>query len=206
MKTRSTSLTEEERRVRQRLKDDFPHFAEKCLKIRTKSGKIAPLTLNRAQWHVHRQLEAQRAATGKVRALLLKARQQGFSTYIAGRFYWQASHRRGTQVFILTHEQDATANLFGMVDRYHQHNNPLVRPSTGAANAKALYFDRLDSGYSVGTAGAKAVGRSKTIQLLHGSEVAFWMRCASGSLANGPGSSALVSTPSSRPRPKSTTP
>lgn len=174
MKTRSTSLTEEERRVRQRLKDDFPHFAEKCLKIRTKSGRIEPLLLNRAQWHVHRQLEAQRAATGKVRALLLKARQQGFSTYIAGRFYWQASHRRGTQVFILTHEQDATANLFGMVDRYHAHNHPLVRPSTGAANAKALYFDRLDSGYSVGTAGAKAVGRSKTIQLLHGSEVAFW--------------------------------
>jgi hypothetical protein len=76
-------------------------------------------------------------------------------------------------VFILTHEQDATDNLFGMVDRYHQHN-PLVKPSTGAANAKELYFDKLDSGYSVGTAGSKAVGRSKTVQLFHGSEVAFW--------------------------------
>jgi hypothetical protein len=178
MKTRSTSLSEDERRVRQRLKDDFPHFAEKCLKIRTKSGRIEPFVLNRAQRHVHRQLEAQRAATGKVRALLLKARQQGFSTYIAGRFYWQATHRRGTQVFILTHEQDATANLFGMVERYHAHNHPLVKPSTGAANAKTLYFDRLDSGYSVGTAGAKAVGRSKTVQLLHGSEVAFWKNAA----------------------------
>jgi hypothetical protein len=37
-----------------------------------------------------------------------------------------------------------------------------------------LFFDVLDSGYSVGTAGSKAVGRSKTVQLFHGSEVAFW--------------------------------
>lgn len=156
----------------QRLRDDFPLYAETCLRIRAKSGKIVPLTLNRAQRYVHERLEAQRAKTGKVRALLLKARQQGFSTYIGGRFYWRASLNRGVRVFILTHEQDATDNLFAMVGRYHEHT-PLT-PSTGASSAKELLFDRLDSGYSVGTAGAKAVGRSKTVQLFHGSEVAFW--------------------------------
>lgn len=174
MKTPSMPFDSEELSIRQRLKDNFPHYAERCLKIRTKAGEIKPLSINRAQAYVHERLEAQLAETGKVRALLLKARQQGFSTYIAGRYYWKSTHRRGVQVFILTHEQDATDNLFGMVDRYHQHNNLLVKPSTGASNAKELYFDRLDSGYSVGTAGAKAVGRSKTIQLFHGSEVAFW--------------------------------
>ena len=49
-----------------------------------------------------------------------------------------------------------------------------VRPSTSASNAKELFFDQLDSGYKVGTAGTKGVGRSSTIQLFHGSEVAFW--------------------------------
>ena len=49
-----------------------------------------------------------------------------------------------------------------------------MRPSTGAANAKELYFDKLDSGYTVGTAGTKATGRSRTIHLFHGSEVAHW--------------------------------
>lgn len=156
----------------QRLRDEFPLYAETCLRIKSKAGKIVPLTLNRAQRYVHQRLEEQRARTGKVRALLLKARQQGFSTYIGGRFYWRSSLNRGVRVFILTHEQDATDNLFEMVGRYHEHA-PL-KPSTGAASAKELLFDRLDSGYSVGTAGAKAVGRSKTIQLFHGSEVAFW--------------------------------
>src|SRR5207249_1718562 len=41
-------------------------------------------------------------------------------------------------------------------------------------NAKELYFDELGSGYKVGTAGTKGVGRSATLQLFHGSEVAFW--------------------------------
>lgn len=167
-------MSDRERAIRQRLKSDFPHFAARCLKIRTKAGRIEALNLNRAQIYVHDRLEDQRRRTGRVRAIILKARQQGFSTYIAGRFYWQATHNRGIEVFILTHEQAATDNLFGMVDRYHQHNNPLVKPITGAANAKELRFERLDSGYSVGTAGSKAVGRSKTVQRFHGSEAAFW--------------------------------
>jgi hypothetical protein len=37
-----------------------------------------------------------------------------------------------------------------------------------------LTFDRLDSGYRVGTAGTRGIGRSSTLQLFHGSEVAFW--------------------------------
>lgn len=164
----------EELQVRQRLKDDFPHFAAKCMKIRAKDGQIVPFVLNTAQQYVHERLERQLRETGKVRALILKARQQGFSTYIGARFYHKVTHRTGYQCFILTHEQPATDNLFAMVDRYHKHNNPLVKPSTGASNAKELYFDLLDSGYAVGTAGSKAVGRSKTIQVFHGSEAAFW--------------------------------
>jgi hypothetical protein len=167
-------MPDDVREIKQRLKDDFPHYAERCLKIRTKSGELLPLRLNSVQQYVHGRLEAQRAETGKVRALVLKGRQEGVSTLIGGRFYHRVTHQRGCQVFILTHEQDATNNLFGMVERFHKHNKQLVKPETGLANAKELYFPALDSGYSVGTAGSKAVGRSKTVQLFHGSEVAFW--------------------------------
>lgn len=169
-----SSLNSREKAIRQKLKTDFQHYAAKCLRIRTKSGDIAPLGLNQAQLYLHGRLEAQRERNGKVRALVLKGRQQGVSTYIGGRYYWRASHSKGVRVFILTHEQDATNNLFGMVERYHSHCPDLVKPVTGAANAKELSFEALESGYAVGTAGAKAVGRSQTVQLFHGSEVAFW--------------------------------
>lgn len=171
-------MSPKERSIRQRLKSDFECYAAKALRIRTKAGAILPLRLNQAQRYLHERLEAQRQRTGRVRALVLKGRQQGISTYIGGRYYWRASHSRGVRVFILTHEQDATNNLFGMVERYHEHCPLIVKPRTGAANAKELAFSALDSGYAVGTAGAKAVGRSQTVQLFHGSEVAFWPNAA----------------------------
>ena len=175
----SKPLSSEEIEIRTKLRDDFPHYARKCLKIRQKSGDVTPLVLNRAQEYLHTKLEEQIAELGMVRALVLKGRQQGVSTYIGGRYYHKATHGSGLGVYILTHEQVATNNLFGMIERYHDHCPDLVKPSTGAANAKELYFDKLESGYAVGTAGSKAVGRSQTLQLFHGSEVAFWPNAAS---------------------------
>ena len=168
-------MTEDrEKRIRQRLKDDLRHYASKCLKIRTKDAHVEFLTFNKAQLFLHSELEKQKAATGMVRALVLKGRQQGVSTYIGARFYHRATHSRGLRVFILTHENEATENLFGMVTRYHEHCPEAVKPHAGTSNAKELAFDLLDSGYKVGTAGTKAVGRSQTVQCFHGSEVAFW--------------------------------
>lgn len=172
-------LTERERLIRIRLRDDLEHYAKKCLRIRSKAGGASvPFLFNRIQRALHNRLEEQRARTGRVRALILKGRQVGISTYVGARYYWRVTHRRGTRVFILTHEQTATDTLFEMVARFHEHCPALLKPSTGAASAKELYFDRLDSGYEVGTAGTKAVGRSKTVQLFHGSEVAFWPHAA----------------------------
>lgn len=166
------SLSETEARAR--LGSDLSFYSRNCLKIRSKAGSVQPFVFNRAQEHIHALLERQKAETGKVRALILKGRQQGCSTYVGARFYHESTWRTGIRTFILTHEDQATQNLFEMVNRYHEHCPVAVRPSTGAANAKELFFDKLDSGYKVGTAGTKAVGRSSTIQLFHGSEAAFW--------------------------------
>lgn len=167
-------MTPNERTIRLRLRGDFEYYAPRCLRIRTKSGKIQPFRLNEAQLYLHHQLERQKARTGKVRALVLKGRQQGCSTYTEGRFFQRTTHRRGTKAFILTHLDEATANLFGMAKRFYENCPEVVRPSLAASNAKELVFDKLDSGYKVSTAGSKGTGRSDTIQLFHGSEVAYW--------------------------------
>lgn len=167
-------MTPREREIRLRLRDDLEYYAPRCLNIRTKGGKVQPLTLNAAQTYLHRQLETQRAQTGRVRALVLKGRQQGCSTYAEARYFHKVTHRRGTKAFILTHLDDASNNLFGMAKRFYEHCPDVVRPSLKASNAKELIFDRLDSGYKVGTAGSKGTGRGETIQLFHGSEVAYW--------------------------------
>lgn len=175
-------MNDREKRIRQRLKDDYQHYAEKCLKIRAKraidtgngKSKIIPFILNKAQAYIHSRLEEQRREFGYVRALVLKGRQQGCSTYIGGRFYHKTTHNHGLKTFILTHRDDATSNLFKMVKRYHEHCPQLVKASTSYSNKIELVFDKLDSAYGLGTAAGGDVGRSDTIDLFHGSEAAFW--------------------------------
>ena len=171
-------MAEELAITRMRLKDEFDFYARNCLYIRSKSGEIKNFEMNRAQRYVHACLEKQRDATGKVRAIVLKGRQQGVSTYTEARFYWKVTHRPGVRAYILTHENEATANLFEMAETYHKNAPEFVKPSTGAANAKELHFDLLGSGYKVGTAGNKSVGRGSTIQYFHGSEVGYWPNAA----------------------------
>jgi hypothetical protein len=48
-------LSERERAIRLRLKDDLEHYAARCLKIRTKAGKIEPLLFNGMQKYLHRR-------------------------------------------------------------------------------------------------------------------------------------------------------
>lgn len=167
-------MDETEKKIRKRLRDDFVHYSNKCLKIRTKFNGIQPFILNKAQMYIHEIVEKQRKETGKVRVIIVKGRQQGCSTYIEGRFYWLVTHHFGLRAFILTHDATATNNLFEMAQRYHEYCPAILRPTVEASNAKELVFSGLDSGYKLGTAGNKAVGRSSTIQLLHGSEVAYW--------------------------------
>lgn len=154
--------------------NSLPLFAKNFLKIRTKSGRVEPFVFNRAQEYLHQRLEAQKEATGRVRAIVLKGRQQGCSTYVQARDFFIVSTRRGKKAFILTHEAEATKNLFDITKRYLDEMPAGLVPVPDTSSAKELKFNTLNSSYAVGTAGNKSVGRSQTIQLFHGSEVAYW--------------------------------
>ncbi|KQM58776.1 MULTISPECIES: hypothetical protein [unclassified Sphingomonas] len=169
-----SSLTAKQAAKLDRLRDDFGYFAKCCLRIRTKEGKVVPFEMNQAQTVLHDRLEEQRKRTGKVRAIILKGRQMGASTYIEARYYWRLWGRKGLTAFILTHEDKATRNLFGMAKRYHENMPPGLAHDTQSANANELSFSGRESAYMVATAGSKETGRSATFQLFHGSEVAFW--------------------------------
>lgn len=156
------------------LLDDDELYCRANLKIRTKAGKIVPFEWNDTQRILHAALEKQKAEKGWVRALVLKGRQQGCSTYIAARFYKRVTTTFGTRCQIITHMDAATQNLFGMVKTYHELADSALKPKSKSDSANSLSFGGLRSDYRVATAGSKNAGRSDTVQLLHGSETAFW--------------------------------
>lgn len=79
------------REQRQRYMNDFEVFAKEQIRIITKNASqgFVPFEFNDAQKEINRKIEEQRSKTGKVRAIVLKARQQGISTYCAGRVFWK---------------------------------------------------------------------------------------------------------------------
>lgn len=170
--------------VLRKLKEDFPFYARKCLKIIDKTtGQIKPFELNRAQSYIHARLEEQKRKTGWVRAVIVKGRQQGCSTYVAGRYFHASTLNPGSTVFVLSHMSDSTDHLFGMSKRFYETAPPPILPTASKMNERKLEFDKINSSYKVGTAGSAQIGRSTTIRFFHGSEVAFWEN--SGELASG---------------------
>jgi len=157
-----------------RLRNDLEYFAQHCLKLRPKSGPLEPFAFNVAQRKLHEIIETQKATTGRVRVIILKARQLGVSTYIAARLYQRTINNPGLRTIIIGHERRASSNLFEIVKRFHESMPDEIRPPVSTSNAESLLFDRLDSGYIVSVASNEGTGRSATAQLLHASEAAFW--------------------------------
>jgi hypothetical protein len=170
--------------VRLKLYDDYKFYAKHAIKIRTKSNEIKPMVLNAAQEKLHEAIEAQRATTGKVRIIILKARQQGFSTYVHGRMYWTLSQRKARKGLVVAHQADSSRTLFDMYKRTHKEMNDLLRPSTAYSSRKELVFEKLDTGIQVATAGGDGIARGETFSDAHLSEVAFWPKATAAENLN----------------------
>lgn len=168
-------LSPEEARLVERLRQyrtDLPLYARQCLQVVDKESRLRPLVLNTPQMIIHAKLEAQYAEHGMVRALILKGRKQGASTYIGARFYAKTRLWKHRRAKVMAHDQASTDVLFGMVRGFYA-NDPL-RLQHEVGSAKQFVFSN-GSSYTVSTAGGSGEsGRGDTPTLAHMSEAAFY--------------------------------
>lgn len=166
-------LTEEEREHILKLKNDLPYFASKLLWIKTKDvkGTVKRFVFNKAQLYIHKCLEMLKKQYGNVRAIILKGRQQGSSTYVTARYYWHALINEAQNIYIMSHDTKSAGTLFGKVDFYYKRTLEQFKPKADKSNAKQLKLSN-DSEYTIGTAGTEDSGRGDTIHYLHLSEAA----------------------------------
>ena len=85
-------------------------LAEKLLRVRGRRGEQVPLKANRAQ----REFERRRGQSN----IVLKARQMGVTTWVAGRFFLKTITRPGTLTVQVAHTQDAAESIFRCVHRF----------------------------------------------------------------------------------------
>jgi hypothetical protein len=148
------------------------------LKVRDRGGKLQPLVANAAQ----RQFEERRGRQN----IVLKARQMGVTTWVAGRFFLRTITKPGTLTLQVAHTREAAEAIFQMVQRMwvqlpaEWKEGPLKR---SRANAGQMVFGEMDAEYRVASACDTSAGRGLSIQNLHCSEVSRWPGDAAETLA-----------------------
>lgn len=162
-------------------------YMQNNLKIRNKQNQIVPLILKPAQLKLYDAIKEEHAAGRPIQIIILKARQEGFSTEVEAMMFQDSATRGLVQTFIIAHRDDSTANLFNMNKLFYDCLPGPIRPMRKNSNAKELVFENptkkaaeksanpgLRSRIRCVTAGSGGVGRSDTLTNVHASEFAFW--------------------------------
>lgn len=177
-------VKEKEKRLKlEEYSKDFSKFAEEQIRIVTKDASkgFVPFKLNQAQQHITEQLDKQLQETGRVRAIILKARQQGISTYCSGRVFWKSYFSPYSRSVVMAHDSATSDALFTMSKNLIKNMPEELAPHEERSNAKEIiitspYFrdKEAKASYRLYTAGSPEAGRGTTPTIAHLSEVAFW--------------------------------
>jgi hypothetical protein len=148
------------------------------LRVRDREGVERPLRANAVQRAFERGYSRQN--------IVLKARQMGITTWVAGRFFLKTITARGVMTVQVAQTREAAEGIFRIVQRFWEclplelQEGPLRRSK---ANSGQMCFPELDSEFRVVSAGDENAGRGLTVQYLHCSEVSRWPGDAGATLA-----------------------
>jgi hypothetical protein len=154
-------------------------FIEVFFYIVDKKKKLTPFFLNEVQIDfVNRLNQSKKDFLDKkihfIKALVLKGRQQGFTSFITAYQLACTLINKNFEGFTCADEDGNTRAIFENKAKYPYSLLPEpLKPSEKYNNAKQLLFDKLHSSWEVKTA-SKNMGRSRTVNFWHGSEAAFW--------------------------------
>lgn len=198
--------------VRDRLRTDTPFFARHCLTILNENRQT--VRLEARPWQARtpatpshvtpldEALESQRASGQPQRAIILKARKLGFSTWVQAKFMQRVSQFPFEYALTVAHTRGAAGVLYDMASLMWErlpNDRELSELIYGDGERPAPFTvkpHRLNKGesrngarwmvlgepmrkveasiYETLTAGAKGGGRASTPSLMHGSEVAHY--------------------------------
>lgn len=175
-----------------------PRDFQGVAKIRNKSGQIVPAIAHDWQLELDTALERQRAEGKPMRALILKARKLGFSTWVCLKFLQRVTQIAHYQAIVVAQDVDTANTIFEMAKLAYvglptedqlglgfSIRPPELFKRFSSSGPKFISFGEAnierrragitgESIFEVDTAGNAEAGRGKTPNAVHLSEVARW--------------------------------
>lgn len=165
------------------LLEEVKRYPEKLIElvfiVVDKNQKTMPFFLNEVQ---HEFIDTLNKAKEDYEAgiitdislLVLKGRQQGFTTLVTAYQLSCSILNRNFQGFTLADKSDNSEAIFQNKAKFPYAQLPeVLKPTEKFNNRRQLLFEKINSSWAVDTA-TKNVGRSRTVNFFHGSECAFW--------------------------------
>jgi hypothetical protein len=171
---------EQGEKFRQEIQDKPWKLIEMIFVVVNKDKETVPLFLNKVQQQFRDKLyqaigEYDQGKRNHLKFLILKGRQQGFTTYITAEQLARAIITRNFAGYTMAHENEATSGIFQKHAKFPYDQIPeIMKPHEKFNNKREFLFDNINSAWGISTAGGKDSGRSKTLFFFHGSESAFW--------------------------------
>jgi hypothetical protein len=177
--------------IKRRLVEDTPFYAELALRVVDPREQLVPLRPRPAQLRFDQVLEEQRQAGRPMRAIVLKARKLGFSTWVQAKMMQRATLTANHKALVAAHDSKTSGELFEIARVMYGHlpDDEVLRlkpPIRYSRKSTLLSFGTtsrqfqltgeigLNSSILVDTAGEVEAGRGFTYNSLHLSEIAFW--------------------------------
>jgi len=153
---------------------DCAGYAAAFWTVTAKSGEPVPFVANAAQLIVLDEIERQERAGLPVRLVIVKARQQGISTLMTALLQHRCQTRRGHRAISIADRLELPRLWLRRAVQWHEQTPARLRPRLEASNALELFFEDLDSRYSIGSEGGAQPGMGMTLHDSHLSEVSNW--------------------------------
>lgn len=163
---------------------DKRKFIEENFRLRAKeeqegqTGYIVDFKLNNVQKKYFKALEVDYPRMDGFREIILKARQQGFSSLILALFVVDFITRPDSVSICISHQVSATKRLFRRVrfyiESYCKKHNFDIHDYLSVDTKEELVNATNGAYFYIGTAGSKVGGRGDTVTNVHFSEAAFF--------------------------------
>lgn len=165
--------------LREEIKKNPEKLIELVFIVVDKNQKTMPFFLNDVQHDfidtLNRAIEDfEKGLLTDISLLVLKGRQQGFTTLVTAYQLSCSILNRNFQGYTLADKSDNAEAIFQNKAKFPYGQLPeVLKPTEKFNNRKQLLFEKINSSWAVDTA-TKDVGRSRTVNFFHGSECAFW--------------------------------
>lgn len=156
----------------------YKAFIENEFDILDRDGKIVPFTLYPVQAKYLKLMGSDYQDMNGVRDILLKARQEGMSSFILAIFAVDFITKPNSVSICIAHKKDVTQKLFKKVkfyiESYCRKHGFDINSYLVSDNKNEMEHRANGSYFYIGTAGSKVGGRGATAQNILFSEAAFY--------------------------------